>query len=78
MLKRESMARVDLARVFDTSHSNFDLSIVIPTRNEAGNINQLLTRIGQAFLEKSVEVLFVDDSTDENSPGYPGNFFPIS
>ena len=47
-----------------------DLSVVIPTRNEAGNIELLLARIrnafsGDSFADSAVEVIFVDDSTDE-------------
>src|SRR5512143_16882 len=47
-----------------------DLSVVIRTRNEAGNIELLLARIrnafsGDSFADSAVEVIFVDDSTDE-------------
>jgi dolichol-phosphate mannosyltransferase len=45
----------------------YDLSMVIPTRNEAGNIEPLLMRIHQAVKGIAVEVVFVDDSTD-NTP----------
>src|SRR5512146_1250810 len=46
-----------------------DLTVIVPTRNEAGNIDILLTRISNAFSgpsfgKVSVEVIFVDDSTD--------------
>src|SRR5512142_250288 len=52
--------------------SDLDLSIIVPTRNEAGNIDVLLTRIENAFAGGStsgpnLEVIFVDDSTD-NTP----------
>jgi len=43
----------------------YDISMVIPTRNEAGNIEPLLMRIHQALKGISGEVVFVDDSTDE-------------
>src|ERR1043165_7314347 len=43
----------------------YDLSMVIPTRNEAGNIEPLLMRIHQALKGISAEGIFVDDSTDE-------------
>ena len=51
---------------------NLDLSVIVPTRNEAGNIELLLTRIQNAFSGTStagsaLEVIFVDDSTD-NTP----------
>jgi len=45
----------------------FELSVVIPTRNEAGNIAPLLSRIEQATKGTTTEVVFVDDSTD-NTP----------
>ncbi len=43
----------------------YELSLVIPTRNEAGNIEPLLMRLHQALKGIATEVLFVDDSTDE-------------
>ena len=45
----------------------YDISLVIPTRNEEGNIEQLLMRIHQAVKGIATEVVFVDDSTD-NTP----------
>jgi dolichol-phosphate mannosyltransferase len=47
--------------------AGYELSLVIPTRNEAGNIEPLLMRIHQALKGISTEVVFVDDSTD-NTP----------
>src|SRR5512140_1168333 len=52
--------------------SDLDLSVIVPTRNESGNIDVLLTRIENAFggssnLGARLEVIFVDDSTD-NTP----------
>ena len=43
----------------------YDVSMVIPTRNEAGNIEPLLMRIHRAMKGIAVEIVFVDDSTDE-------------
>src|ERR1043166_903166 len=43
----------------------YEVSLVIPTRNEAGNIEPLLMRVHQAMKGVPTEVLFVDDSTDE-------------
>lgn len=40
------------------------LSIILPTRNEAGNIHLLLTRIEGATRGIATQVVFVDDSTD--------------
>jgi glycosyltransferase involved in cell wall biosynthesis len=41
------------------------VSIIIPTRNEAGNVAELLRRIDQGVGDLRVETLFVDDSDDE-------------
>jgi len=46
----------------------FDLSVIIPTRNEAGNIRPLLDRLGDALSGIAAEVLVVDDS-DDATPG---------
>lgn len=45
--------------------TRFALSMIIPTRNEAGNIEPLLERIAQATRGTLLEVVFVDDSTDD-------------
>ena len=47
--------------------TQYEFSVVIPTRNEAGNIAPLLSRIEQATKGITTEVIFVDDSTD-NTP----------
>ena len=44
-----------------------DLTIVVPTRNEAENIGPLLHRLTEVAGTRRVEVLFVDDSED-NTP----------
>src|ERR1043165_5327972 len=57
----------------------YDISMVIPTRNEAGNIEPLLMRIHQALKGFSAEVVFVDDSSDE-TPAVIGKlqeWFPL-
>ncbi len=43
----------------------YAISIVVPTRNEAGNIEPLLARIEKATKGIPTEVVFVDDSTDD-------------
>jgi hypothetical protein len=45
-----------------------DLSVIVPTRNEAGNIGSLLARLGDALSGIAAEVLVVDDS-DDATPG---------
>ena len=42
-----------------------DLSIVVPTRNEADNVAPLLTAIQNALPGQDIEVIFVDDSDDD-------------
>ena len=48
------------------SQSKFllDLSIIVPTRNEAGNIDTLLSQLSRSLNGYNVEVIFVDDSSD--------------
>lgn len=43
----------------------FDVTVVVPTRNEAGNVVELLRRLDDALGPLRAEVLFVDDSDDE-------------
>jgi len=42
-----------------------ELSVVIPTFNEAPNVAELVTRIENALVGHDAEILFVDDSTDD-------------
>jgi glycosyltransferase involved in cell wall biosynthesis len=55
------------------------LSIILPTRNEAGNIHLLLTRIEGATRGIPTQVVFVDDSTDETAQVIQeiGGLFPL-
>src|SRR5215208_947384 len=41
------------------------LTLVIPTRNEAGNVPRLVRELGEALRGVDYRVVFVDDSTDE-------------
>jgi glycosyltransferase involved in cell wall biosynthesis len=41
-----------------------ELSVIVPTRNEAENVAPLLDRLGAALAGRSFEILFVDDSSD--------------
>ena len=45
--------------------SVFDLSVIIPTRNEAGNVNSILSRIDRVLNGLKAEIIFVDDSSDD-------------
>jgi dolichol-phosphate mannosyltransferase len=49
------------------SHPSGLLTVIVPTRNEAQNIRPLLERLAAALAEVPIEVLFMDDSTD-NTP----------
>jgi glycosyltransferase involved in cell wall biosynthesis len=40
------------------------VSVVVPTRNEAGNVEPLVDRLARVLPEYPIEVLFVDDSED--------------
>ncbi|MBR5376030.1 MAG: polyprenol monophosphomannose synthase [Lachnospiraceae bacterium] len=41
------------------------LSVVVPTYNEAGNVEMLASKIGQALTGVEYDIWFIDDSTDE-------------
>ncbi|UCC52282.1 MAG: glycosyltransferase family 2 protein [Anaerolineaceae bacterium] len=43
------------------------VSVIVPTRNEAHNIRPLLAKLVEALHGLDAEVLFVDDSTDDTS-----------
>ena len=44
--------------------TEYDVTVVVPTYNEAGNVVELVRRISNALAGVRAEVLFVDDSTD--------------
>jgi cellulose synthase (UDP-forming) len=52
-----------------TAHTDFpgiyDLSVVVPTRNEHDNVQPLLEALHDALHDLCVEVIFVDDSDDD-------------
>lgn len=41
------------------------LSVIVPTANEAPNIERLVDRVAAACLDMDAEIVFVDDSTDD-------------
>ena len=41
--------------------------MIVPTRNEANNVVPLLDRLEAALEGQAIEILFVDDSTDETA-----------
>ena len=42
-----------------------NVSIVVPTYNEGGNVEELVRRLSASFTDDDAEILFVDDSTDD-------------
>jgi dolichol-phosphate mannosyltransferase len=50
------------------------LSVVVPTRNEAGNVGPLLERVFGVLQGVDVEVCFVDDSDDETPALWSGSW----
>ena len=60
-----STLRNAIPQALSMSASDLALSVIIPTRNESGNIAKLLSGIDRTFDNTPVEVIFVDDSTDE-------------
>jgi len=43
------------------------LSVVVPTRNEAGNVEALVGRLGVVLAGVPTELIFVDDSSDQTT-----------
>jgi dolichol-phosphate mannosyltransferase len=41
------------------------ISIVVPTKNEAGNVSRLLDELDTVLPNETIEIVFVDDSTDD-------------
>jgi len=42
-----------------------DVTVIVPTFNESGNVEELVRRAEAAVGDRSVEIVFVDDSTDD-------------
>ena len=45
-----------------------ELSVVLPTRNEASNVEPLLARLREALPDVAFELVFIDDSDDQTAP----------
>lgn len=65
MITDTSMIHVATYQVVQPKEHDLALSVIVPTRNEAGNVELLLVSIERAFADRSIEVIFVDDSTDQ-------------
>jgi glycosyltransferase involved in cell wall biosynthesis len=65
----------------ESPQADFELSVIVPTRNESKNVAPLLSRLGAALDGRKFEVLFVDDSNDDTPEtvlrGAAGRAFPI-
>ncbi|GAB7044973.1 glycosyltransferase [Catenuloplanes indicus] len=48
------------------------VSVVVPTRNEAGNVRPLVDRLRAAFGSTPTEIVFVDDSDDDTPAAIAG------
>ncbi len=60
------MDRQNEQLILATTEKNEPLiSVIVPTRNELENIELLLERIEKETIDISIEVIFVDDLTDE-------------
>ena len=57
--------KAKIAAQGEVAKSETDLTVILPTRNESGNIDLLLKRIKPAIRAVSSQVIFVDDSTDD-------------
>ena len=44
-----------------------EISIVIPVRNEAGNIDQLIQEIEKSLKSKKYEIIYVNDGSVDNT-----------
>jgi dolichol-phosphate mannosyltransferase len=56
---------VQATTVVGTCSRTIDVSVIVPTRNEAGNVGPLVARLDAALGETAAEILFVDDSDDD-------------
>jgi glycosyltransferase involved in cell wall biosynthesis len=41
------------------------ISVIVPTRDEAGNVEELVARLEQVLPRERLEIIFVDDSSDD-------------
>lgn len=62
-----------------TGQGGLDLSIVVPLKNEEGNVKELHRRIVEACqaLGKSFEIIFIDDGSDDGTVKDCANLSPL-
>jgi dolichol-phosphate mannosyltransferase len=46
------------------SFGTYSVAVIVPTRNESGNVAPLVARLDQALGDMDAEIVFVDDSSD--------------
>ena len=61
-----TMMRITIARINEVEQKDYTVSIVIPCRNEVGNIEDAVTRMPQ--LGKGIEIIFGDDKSTDGTP----------
>jgi dolichol-phosphate mannosyltransferase len=44
-----------------------EISVVVPVMNEAGNIQPLIHAIDAAFAKRSIEIIYVNDASTDNT-----------
>jgi dolichol-phosphate mannosyltransferase len=65
MLTESVVSSKVFTREMRAAECDLAVSVIVPTRNEAGNVEKLLAGLRNAFYGISMEVIFVDDSSDD-------------
>lgn len=52
----------------EASEISPDISVVVPVKNEAGNVVPLITEIRTALAQEHFEIIYVDDGSDDATP----------
>lgn len=60
-------ARVQTERMMASAEGRPEFSVVSPVRNEAENVEQLVREIAQALGGRAFEIIFVDDSSQDDT-----------
>jgi dolichol-phosphate mannosyltransferase len=63
------MAKILLESPAETKTAMADISIIVPTINEAENLPELVRRIAAALMGRSYELLIIDDASTDATPG---------
>jgi SAM-dependent methyltransferase len=65
MFRQLTMSRMAVARARIATNENYSVSVVIPCRNEAGNIENAVRRM--PLLGKHTEIIFCDDKSSDGT-----------